>query len=139
MGIDFADLTIVQCTKEQVEATFNHHHPHWGVPRGFTNIKDYYARERGLHNESQPWYTGGRFTTWALVPRANPTTIDLLASCETCVNGYSEDRRADQTGTSARRWSFVQGRRSPPTPYRTASPRSSASCSTAATRTRVTC
>jgi len=81
--MNFADLTIVPATKEQQEASFDHHYPHWGSPRGFSDKKDYYAREYGLNNDDQPWFKDGKFQTWALVPRSDPTTTNLLASCET--------------------------------------------------------
>lgn len=82
MSVNWADLTIVKCSREQEHATYDHHFPHWGQPRGFTDIKDYYEREYGLHNDNQPWHKA-KFDTWALVPRSDPTTTDLLASCET--------------------------------------------------------
>jgi hypothetical protein len=82
-ALTLADVTIVRASPAQVKATYEHHYPHWGQPRGFKTVDDYFTREIRLTSADQPWAKDERFTTWALVPRSDPDTTDLLASCET--------------------------------------------------------
>lgn len=75
-------VTIVKASPGQRRVSLQNHYHEWGAGR--YTLDEYFARLESLADPSAPWNKQGH-TTWALVPAADPSTEDILASCETCV------------------------------------------------------
>ncbi|KAI5121874.1 hypothetical protein M0805_001082 [Coniferiporia weirii] len=74
----FASLTLFAATREQTLESRKRTFPQWG--RGLT-LEQYLARESQLDVAEHA--ASGKFTTWVLAPRDDPTTLDFKCSCET--------------------------------------------------------
>ncbi|KAL1410533.1 hypothetical protein Q8F55_004546 [Vanrija albida] len=79
---DYTALTIRIASPAQKVQSHRNQYPEWGQPRGFS-VDEFLHRETVLNGDERPWVRDGGFTTWVLVPRAEPETLNLLASCET--------------------------------------------------------
>lgn len=79
---DYASLSIRIATPAQKVQSHKNQYPEWGQPRGF-DVPEFLHRETVLNGDDRPWVRDGGFTTWVLVPRDQPESLDLLASCET--------------------------------------------------------
>ncbi|RSH87605.1 uncharacterized protein EHS24_000117 [Apiotrichum porosum] len=75
-----ADLTIVPVTPAQARAASDNMYPHWGQPNGVVSTDEYIKAFDSIA-ATGPWDTA--YTAWALVPRSDPTTVDILSHCQT--------------------------------------------------------
>jgi hypothetical protein len=81
--MSLSHLTIVPATREQQRQATANCYPQWGAPRGVATLEDYERIDDELNSPENLWSQPGRFTSWVLVPRADPGTTDILAACET--------------------------------------------------------
>lgn len=80
--MDLSALTLVRATPDQRKKSIVNQFPAWGEPRGFT-LDGFIAREHNLNGPGHKWTDGDNYVAFALVPRDDPQTNDILASCET--------------------------------------------------------
>ncbi|KAG1903332.1 uncharacterized protein F5891DRAFT_1127199 [Suillus fuscotomentosus] len=76
--VDFASLSLFPATRAQVEESWCRTWPQWG---GTLSLTEYLARE--VEMESMDHAKDGKFITWVLAPRDDPTTLNFMCSCET--------------------------------------------------------
>ncbi|KAI0341447.1 hypothetical protein BDW22DRAFT_304564 [Trametopsis cervina] len=71
-------LTLVEATPEQEVDACKRTHVQWSRGMG---MKEYIERDRIMSQQEHS--SEGKWKTWVLVPRDNPTTLDFMCSCET--------------------------------------------------------
>lgn len=84
--IDLADTTLVLSDDAQWHTAQVNQYPTWFEPRGYSNFDDFIERRRPFFDPAGPWNASdGKRTqlTWALVPRGDPGTANILCGCET--------------------------------------------------------
>lgn len=82
MTADYSDLTIVRCTAEQADLAITNTYEAWG--EGMP-LEPYRAHFHSIQTAGGPW-AGDRWAAWALVPRSDPTTRNMLCQCITSVS-----------------------------------------------------
>lgn len=80
--MSLSDLTLVLATPEQGRQSTTNVYKTWGETRGVQTLEAYHALIDELDDPKQPW-AGDKASSWALVPRADPTTQDMLAHVDT--------------------------------------------------------
>ncbi|KAG1876637.1 hypothetical protein DFJ58DRAFT_182730 [Suillus subalutaceus] len=76
--VDLASLSLFRATSAQTEESRRRTFPQWG---GALSLTDFLARDATM--ESGEHAKDGKWITWVLAPRNDPTTLDFMSACET--------------------------------------------------------
>ncbi|TXT13939.1 uncharacterized protein COLE_00132 [Cutaneotrichosporon oleaginosum] len=86
--VDLKDTTLVLSNDAQWHTAQVNQYPTWFEARGYCGLDDFIERRRPFFDPAAPWNAAnGKRTqlTWALVPRSDPDTENILCGCETYV------------------------------------------------------
>lgn len=80
-GVPLSETTLVMASAEQRDAIDRHQWVQWVKPKGLVTEEEHVAVQR--RREQEPHASEGRAQYWALVPRSNPGTLDILSANRT--------------------------------------------------------
>ncbi|KAH9926718.1 uncharacterized protein B0H18DRAFT_932906 [Fomitopsis serialis] len=76
--VPLSELSLFPATPDQVLESRRRHAPQWCRK---LSIEEYLLRDQLMDGHEHA--SDNKFITWVLAPRANPTTLDFMCSCET--------------------------------------------------------
>ncbi|BEI82893.1 hypothetical protein CcaverHIS002_0307610 [Cutaneotrichosporon cavernicola] len=85
-SVNLEDTTLVLSSDAQWHTAQVNQYPTWFEARGYRDFDDFIERRRLFFDRTARWNaTDGKptFLTWALVPRSDPGTGNILCGCET--------------------------------------------------------